>query len=117
MINNRILWYLLVFLQIIIYSSYFIDYLFENISTYIFIFSMATSASICFLLTYFYCCYKKNKSYTKKDIVLIIIMSWFGSVLLILPVLLFGYIIIVLFLIWYLYTTLYLGIKYVFKRD
>jgi len=117
MINKRTLWYILVFLQFIVYSSYFIDYFLENISTYIFILSMATSASISYLLTYFYYCYKNNKSYSKKEILLIIIFSWIISLLLILPVLLFGYFMIVIFLVWFLYTIIFIGKKFVFKKD
>ncbi len=113
----KILWYVLILMQLFIYSILFTKGFFKEYTTEFFIFLITTSASISCLLNYIYYCHKNNKSYTKKDTLLILIISWFVSVLLILPVLLFGYIMIALFLVWFLFTNIFIGIKYIFKKE
>jgi len=115
--SKQLLWYLLLFLQIFIYSFYFISYLFDDYSVELFIFSMCTSASLSYVLNFQYFSFKKNKVLSKKDYIISIIISWLVSLLLILPILLFGYIMIVLFLVWFLFTLIFIGIKYIFKNN
>jgi len=116
--KSKILWYSLIILQVIIYSHFLgLKYLFEDYTKYILVICMATSASISYLLTYSYYLYLKKEYISKKVIILFISLSWFISLLLIIPVLLFGYIMIALFLIWFLFTIVFIGIKYIFKKN
>jgi hypothetical protein len=109
-------WLILILMQIPIYL-FFTSLQKYDISLYLFIFSICFSSSISSLLNFIYYSYKKNKDVTKKEAISIIIFSWFISLLLILPVLLFGYIILILFLAWFLFTIIFIGIKYVFKKE
>ena len=112
--QKKYYWFSLLFLQAIMWILLFLfGYL--NISfynKYIFLFFMSSSSSVCFWLNYAY--FSKINHISKNKTVLILIISWFISLLLILPILMFGYIIIILLFGWYIFTIIYIGKKYVF---
>ncbi len=109
-------WLSLIFLQVVMWILLFLFGYF-NISQYnkyAFLFFMSCSSSVCFWLNYLY--FGKISYIPLKKTALILGISWFLSLLLILPILLFGYIIIILLLGWYIFTIFYIGKKIVFDN-
>lgn len=112
---KKLLWYVLIILQIIIYLAFLFRGIHSDTLGDIILFFICSSSSISGLLMYLYQCDIKNNSPSKKNIILIIILAWLVTLLLLLSILLLGFIPLILFLAWFLFTTIFIGVNYKFK--
>jgi len=108
----KMLWYILVFLQLFILNLVLFEYYSDDVKLSGFVLCMGISTCISCILTYSYFNYKRGKTISKKEIILVSLLIGFIFWLLIL-----SYILIILLLVWFLFVIFFIGTKYVFKKE
>ena len=113
----KIFWILLLLLQCVMWSFLFLLGNLNNsdYNIYIYIFFMSCSSSVCFWLNLL--CYRKKTLTTTLKTFKVLSLVWVMNILLFSLTLLVGYIIDALLFLWYIFTIIYIGKQYVFRKE
>lgn len=113
----KIFWILLLLLQIIMWSFLFLlgNLNISDYNIYLYIFFMSCSSSVCFWLNLL--CYRKKILATTFKTFKVLSLVWVMNILLFSLTLFVGFIIDALLFLWYIFTIIYIGKQYVFRKE